>query len=466
MSPDSLAIYGGTPAVRSRYRERWRQIHLADVLPILAHARRDVSTLAKGDGPIALFEKRFASLSGTTHALAMNSGTAALHSAYFAVGVKPGTEVIVPGYTFFATAAPILQCGGRPVFCDVDARTLLADPSDVERRITPRTRAICVVHLWGNPAPMDRFVDIARRHGVALIEDCSHAHGARYRDRPVGSWGDIGCFSLQGPKAVSGGEAGIAVTNDPVLFDHMLVLGHYGRLKSGQARNTFDTDHLSLGVKYRPHLYAIQLALGSLSRLEELNRRRQRNYDVLCAGLAGCLAVEPIQTTVGALRGGFLEFILRYVPEHAGGWNRSAFVKAARAEGVPIGEERYARIGDRGRMLSQTPIFATLDVTRLGGPLDMSGDEGERSAGRDLPVVRGLADRLITLPPFTRVSEQFVRECAQALRKVAECAATMGQQPGRHATRPDGAGIAVEDETHGELGVRSGERARLPARVV
>ena len=84
------------------------------------------------------------------------------------------------------------------------------------------------MHLWGNPAPMDRFVDIARRHGVALIEDCSHAHGARYRDRPVGSWGDIGCFSLQGPKAVSGGEAGIAVTNDPVLFDHMLVLGHYG----------------------------------------------------------------------------------------------------------------------------------------------------------------------------------------------------------------------------------------------
>ena len=249
MSPDDLAIYGGTPAVKAPYRERWRQIRLSDVLPILAHARRDVSTLARGDGPIAEFEQRFAQLTRTTYALAMNSGTAALHSAYFAVGVKPGTEVIVPGYTFFATASPILQCGGRPVFCDVDPRTLLADADDVERRITPRTRAICVVHLWGNPAPLDRFVEIARRHGVALIEDCSHAHGACYRGVSVGSWGDIGCFSLQGPKAVSGGEAGIAVTNDPVLFDRMLVLGHYGRLKSGQARNTFDTDHISLGVR-------------------------------------------------------------------------------------------------------------------------------------------------------------------------------------------------------------------------
>src|SRR5207249_3027548 len=137
------------------------------------------------------------------HGLVMNSGTAALHSAYFAAGVGPGSEVIVPSYTFFASAAPILQCGGTPVFCDVDERTLTADPDDVERRITPRTRAICVVHMWGNPARMDRFSEIARRHRVALIEDCSHAHGASYRGRPVGSWGDIGCFSLQGEKAVT-----------------------------------------------------------------------------------------------------------------------------------------------------------------------------------------------------------------------------------------------------------------------
>jgi perosamine synthetase len=463
MNANDLAIYGGVRAVRSPYRERWRQIRLADALRILACLRRDVSTSARGDGPIAEFERRFSRLTGTQYALAMNSGTAALHSAYFAVGVKPGTEVIVPGYTFFATAAPILQCGGRPVFCDVDPRTLLADAEDVARRVTPRTRAICVVHLWGNPAPLGRFVEIARRHGVALIEDCSHAHGARYRDRPVGSWGDIGCFSLQGPKAVSGGEAGIAVTNDPVLFDRMLLLGHYGRLRHGQARSTFDTDHLSLGLKYRPHLYAILLALGSLSRLEQLNRRRQRNFDILCAELADCPAVQPIQTTAHARRGGFLEFILRYAPEHAGGWNSPAFVHAARAEGVPIEVERYARIGDRGRMLHETPIFTTLDLSRLGGCLDGGRTGQEAGEHHDLPIMRGLVDRLFTLPAFTDVPGRFVRACARALRKVAACAAEMGERsmPGgsRAATN-----VVMETERHGVFDAGSRTGTRVPAR--
>jgi perosamine synthetase len=463
MRPGDLAIYGGPRAVGAPYRERWRQIRLADVVRILACARRDVNTSARGDGPIAEFERRFSQLTGTKYALAMNSGTAALHSAYFAVGIKPGTEVIVPGYTFFATAAPILQCGGRPVFCDVDARTLLADPEDVARRVTPRTRAICVVHLWGNPGPLDRYAGIARQHGLALIEDCSHAHGASYRGRPVGSWGDIGCFSLQGPKAVSGGEAGVAVTNDPELFDRMLVLGHYGRLKQGQARSTFDTDHISLGLKYRPHLYAILLALGSLSRLQELNRRRQHNYDVLAAELADCPALQPIPTTEGGRRGGFLEFILKYAPEHAGGWNNRAFVHAARVEGVPIEVERYARIGDRGRMLHETPIFSTLDLNRLGGCLDASRTGHEAAEAHDLPIVRGLADRLFTLPAFTDVPERFVRRCAVALRKVALCAAAMGERS-MSGGSPLGMTIALENKRDAVLDAGPPAGTRIPAR--
>ena len=427
MNSNELAIFGGTRAVRTEYKENWRQVRRSDLNPILAAARDDINTEAKGEGPIAEFERQFAQLTGSKYALAMNSGTEALHSAYFALGVKPGTEVIVPGYTFFATAAPLLQCGGRPVFCDVDPETLVANPDDVERRITPRTRAICVVHLWGNPAPMDRFVEIARRHNLGLIEDCSHAHGALYRGRPVGSWGDIGCFSLQGPKAVSGGEGGIAVTDNPVLFDRMLALGHYGRLKAGQAKNTFDTDYLSLGVKYRPHLYSILLAIGSLSRLQELNRRRQLNYDILYEELADCEAVQLIKTTPEAVRGGFLEFIVRYTPEKAGNWKSSEFLQAAQAEGVPISKERYARLGKSKRMLSETPIFTTLDSSELGGYLEASRAPDNSQVQSDLPVVRSLAGRLLTLPPFTKVSERFVRECASALRKVAAYAASKGQ---------------------------------------
>src|SRR4051794_7253263 len=410
-----------------QYRERWRNVQWRALPAMLRMAARDVNTLAKGEGPIAEFEERFARLCGTEHALAMNSGTATLHSAYFACGVKPGTEVIVPSYTFFASAAPILQCGGTPVFCDVDPVTLTADPDDVERRITPRTKAICVVHLWGNPAPMDRFADLARRHGVALIEDCSHAHGATYQDRGVGSWGDIGCFSLQGMKAVSGGEAGIATTDDPVLFDRMLVLGHYGRLKKGQAANTFATDHLALGLKYRPHPYAILLAQASLEKLPELNERRRRNYEVLTAELEDSAALAAVPTTEGAVRGGFLEYIVRYEPEHAGGWSAERFIAAARAEGVPIEQERYAAIGKDGHPLHMSPIFTTLDVSELGGALAQTR---AHTPDGSLPVTESLPGHLLTMHPLTKVPERFVRECAQALRKVADAAALAPERAG------------------------------------
>ena len=462
-----LAIDGGPRAVATQYRERWRGVRARELAAIVRYGLRDVSTLAKGDGPVAELEAEFAALAGTRHALAMNSGTAALHSAYFAVGVEPGSEVIVPSYTFFASAAPVLQCGARPVFCEVDPRTLTADPDDVERRITPRTRAICVVHMWGNPAPLDRFAEIARRHRVALIEDCSHAHGAGYLGRPVGGWGDIGCFSLQGAKAVSGGEAGIAVTDDPALYDRMLLLGHYGRLKKGQAAASFESDHLSLGVKYRPHLYAVLLARGSLSRLQELNRRRRRNYALLTQALADCPAVRPIETTPGAERGGFLEYILRYEPVRAGGLGLDAFVERARAEGVPVSPERYSAIGPHGRMLHQSPIFTA------PSPFAFAAGRAEEPAfdAPRLPVSEGLRDRLLTLPPFTKVPERLIRECAEALRKVAGAAAS--RAPGAAGDAPSGApqasrrahriGKAPADPSpRGEGSRRRGPRAEPP----
>jgi perosamine synthetase len=419
-TPDRLAIDGGPKAVKASPRERWRSTQWAALPKIARYAWRDENTIANGSGPFAEFEQAFASMHARKYGLVMNSGTASLHSAYFAAGVRPGTEVIVPSYTFFASAAPILQCGGIPVFCDVDPETLVADPDDVESRITPRTRAIVVVHLWGNPGPMDRFAEIARRHGVALIEDCSHAHGATYGGRPVGSWGDFGCFSLQGKKAVSGGEAGIAICDDPELFDRMLVLGHYGRLKKGQAADTFDTDFLALGLKFRPHLYGVLLAHASLNRLEELNTRRRRNYEILTSELEGCAAVRPVPTTPGAVRGGFLEYILHYDPAQAGGWEIGRFVEAAKAEGAPVADERYAAIGKRKRPLHRSPIFTTLDTSRLGGPLAFTRSRQEPP---DLPHTQALAGRLLTLPPLTKVSERYVREIARALRKVADAAA-------------------------------------------
>jgi len=411
--PERLAIYGGTRAVTVRHHERWRNVTLADRLQVLRHLCGDIKSYSTAHPIVQRFEGNFANLTGSRYALAMNSGTASLHSAYFAVGVGPGDEVIVPSYTFFASAAPILQLGARPVFCEINPETLTADPDDVERRINPQTRAICVVHVWGNPALMDRFADISQRHGVAVIEDCSHAHGAMFRDKPVGSWGDIGCFSLQGEKPVSGGEAGIAVTDDPELFDRMLVFAHFPRPGTEQKTKRFNVDYFSFGLKYRPHVVAILLAQGNLTRLEELNRLRRRNLEILANELAGFSTVRTISSYPQATPGGLLEFILKFDRESAGGWSRGAFAAAARAEGVPIAIDRY-------KPLHKQALFASTDLTVFGKAYAQS-----RPVADHLPITEQVCETTLTMPPLTRVRERFVRECARALRKVALGAAHM-----------------------------------------
>lgn len=343
----------------------------------------------------------------------MNSGTAALHAAYVAAGIGPGDEVIVPAYTFFASAAPIVQCGATPVFCDIDPQTLTADCDSAERLISDRTKAICVVHLWGNPARLDRFADLAQKHNLTLIEDCSHAHGATFDGRPVGSWGDIGCFSLQGGKAVSGGEAGIAVTDNAAFYDRMLALGHYPRAGQDQEAATIDIGSFSLGLKYRPHLYAIRLAQGGLRRLDQLNQLRRRNYALLTETLAGCPAVLPIESHSQAERGGFLEFLWRYEKSAAGDWPRDEFVAAVRAEGAPLRTDRYTP-------LHRQPLFKRPSLDRFGGALSLS--DGRPTDDGELPQTCRAAEQLLSLPAFALTSKRFVRECGAAIRKVAEYA--------------------------------------------
>ena len=372
MSRHKLAIYGGRRTVTASHREGWKRIPSSAIRSIVRAARRDQNTQAAATGPISQFESRFCQLTNTKFGLLMNSGTATLHSAYLAAGVSNGDEVIVPAYTFFASAAPILACGGRPVFCEVDPDTLTADPDDVETRITAKTKAICVVHVWGNPARIDRFQELCQRTGVTLIEDCSHAHGARFQDRPVGSWGDIGCFSLQGSKPVTGGEMGIAVTNDPVLNDRMVALAHFGRIRKSLKSGTLDLEEFSYGLKYRPHLYAVLLANASLERLEELNQRRRHNYAILEQELANCQAVSTIQQYPDSIRGGMLEFILKYSPQHANHVPLGSFIRAIKAEGVPAEVDRYTCQSQPAKLLHQTQLFQKPDGHGLGG--NFAGD--------------------------------------------------------------------------------------------
>lgn len=402
-----LASAGGPKALSMSASERWKSVRLRDLVPIARLVKWGMVTDPEGSGPTGEFEREFAQLIGTKYALAMNSGTAALHSALFAVGVGPNDEVILPSYTWHATAGAVKCCGATPVFCDIDPNTLTADPVDIAGRITPRTKAILVVHVWGNPCRMDEIRKIADEHGLALVEDCSHAHGAVYQGRAIGAWGDIGCFSLQGGKAVSAGEGGIAVCSQEIFQDRMLALGHPVRKRPGSSGGATELAGISLGPKYRPHVFAVAWARRSLARLNQLNARRRNNWEILCSALEGCNTVRPVDTLSGAIRGGFLEFkFVLELPDSP--LTNVQIAKALKSEGAPFSADRYGS-------LHLVPYF------RRGGGLTASlldvSDKLETACG-ELPNTEAMRGRVLTLPAFIDVPERYLLECAAALIKV------------------------------------------------
>jgi dTDP-4-amino-4,6-dideoxygalactose transaminase len=252
-------------------------------------------------------------------------------------------------------------------------------------------------------------------YGIPVIEDCSHAHGAVYKGKSVGTWGAIGCFSLNSGKAVDAGEAGVAVTDDPRLFDHMLLLGHYRRMRHGQAANTFDVGDMNLGVKYRPHTSAIFLARASLKRLAKQNDDRAQAWRWLVEGLDGVPGLRPISETAGAVRGGYFSFVLAYEAAQQGGLSRDTFVEAAQAEGVPI----TAITPDQYGMLHKAPLFTTFNRPSLGGVVyDPTRSWEETLQPVTLPVTELMDQQLVRLPPLDTSSEAFIRRCGYALKKV------------------------------------------------
>ncbi len=435
MKSEKLAIDGGSRTVRGIFPSPLARLNKArvltnDVLGMIPRIARGRTTIGDGSRIVAKFEKAFKQLTGSEYALAMNSGTATLHSAYFAVGVGPGDEVIVPAYTWHASATPVLQCNATPVFCDIDPRTLTADPDDIERRITDRTKAICIVHVWGNPAEMDRIMDIADRHDIAVIEDVSHAHGAVYKGKALGTWGAVGCFSLNSKKAVDAGEGGVAVTDDPVLYDRMMVLGHFGRIKTGLAADTFDFGDMSLGLKYRPHQCAMHLACGSLKRLAGLNKRCTRSWGWLCDELNDVRGIRAPETLPGAIRGGFQEYVLVYEGEELGGPDREAFVKAVRKEGAPLIADRYSQINYTYGMLHKAPLFTTVNRPEElgGGCYDPTRKWEETVNNVSLPVSERLTNQLVSFPRLDTTSERFVRSCGRAIKKVLRALVPQAQE--------------------------------------
>lgn len=234
-------------------------------------------------GPeVAAFEEEFAAYCGTSCAVGVNSGTSALHVALRAVGVGPGDDVVTTPFTFVATSWAICYCGARPVYADIRPDTFTLDPERVAAALTPRTKAILPVHLYGQPCDLEPLLDLARRHGLPLIEDAAQAHGAQYRGRPVGAWGTVGCFSFYPGKNLGAcGEGGAAVTSDRALAEELRLLRCHCETERYRSK--------AVGYNYRMEgLQAAALRI-KLKRLNEWTARRRElaaRYDRLLAGSA------------------------------------------------------------------------------------------------------------------------------------------------------------------------------------
>lgn len=322
-----LAICGGKP-IRTKPFPNWPIFGKPEEEALLRVLHSGKWGRIDGD-EVAAFEKAFAEYHNTRFGIAMVNGTVSLRIALMAAGIGAGDEVIVPPYTFLATASSVIEANATPVFVDLEPDTYNIDPRRIEAAITPRTKAIIPVHLAGLPADMDAIMDIARRHELTVIEDAAHAHGAGYKGRRVGSIGHMGSFSFQSSKNVCSGEGGILITSDERLHELARSIHNCGRVPGGQWY-----EHHRIGGNYRLGEFQAAILSAQWTRFEEQAQCREENGRYLAEKLAAIPGIAPQARGKGETRHGYHLFIFRYVASTYG-VPREVFLKALAAEGVP-----------------------------------------------------------------------------------------------------------------------------------
>ncbi len=296
-SPARLAIQGGEPAVRAPLPPmypgglRIDEKEEAAVLEVL-RSKRLFRYYGPVSGPskVAELEKRFAEMMGVKYALAVTSGSAALMCGLVALGIGPGDEVIVPAYTWIASAEAVMGVGAVPVVAEVD-ESLTLDPLDVAQRITPRTKAIMPVHMRGAPSRMDALMALAGEHHLRVLEDVAQADGASYQGKRLGSIGDVGAFSFQFNKIITAGEGGMLITNDPDLYNRAVMVHDV----VGGQRNKIPTEQIIPGLNFRMSELQGAVMLVQLERLEGLLQEMRRNKAMLKGAMESAVQKNGIR---------------------------------------------------------------------------------------------------------------------------------------------------------------------------
>jgi len=324
----ALAILGGQP-VRTKSFPTWPiWDKTTDEELVLSVLRSGIWSRAK---VVSEFEKKYAELMGAKHCLATTNGTNALLVSLHTLGIGAGDEVLVPPYTFISTVDVILLSGAMPVFVDTDPETFQVNPDKIEEKITENTKAILPVHICGLPANMYKINAIAKKYNLLVIEDACQAWLAELRNKKVGTFGDLGCFSFQTSKNLPCGEGGAVIGDDEEIMDRAYSYHNCGR----SYRSVKGREYVILGTKQRMAEYQAAILIAQMKRLEEQTDRRNENSSYLTSRIKDIPGIIPHKLYEGVTRAAYHLYPFRYKKENFNSLSRRKFLSALNAEGIP-----------------------------------------------------------------------------------------------------------------------------------
>lgn len=417
MSAEKLAVDGGDPVVTEPFPTGWHgpdEIGAEEIEAVTSVLRNKAlfRFIDHENSWCTRLESRFREMTGRKYALGVGGGTASLISAMVGVGIGDGDEVIIPGYTYIATAAAVLVCGGVPVIAEID-ESLTIDPADIEKKITPRTKALVPVHMRGVPCDMDAVMAVARKHNLRVIEDAAQACGGSYKGRRLGSFGDAGCFSFQQSKVMTTGEGGMIVTDSDEVFQRAALRHDSAMLfwRPGETR----VDPFP-GANARMNEMEGALGCVQFGRVEGILARTRAAKRAIAEGIADAPGVRVSQAPCPD---GDCGICLIFFHDDA-----KRFADALKAEGVPAGSIYNKGIPDRHIYCYWEYVMNKTSADAHGWPWTSPRHDPNRVYSPDMcPQTLDVLGRAVMLGITQRFEDRHVAQAIAAVQKVARALA-------------------------------------------
>lgn len=414
-----LALFGGEKAIQTKTpaMTKW-PIYTTEeeeaVLNVLRTANMSGTDITKK------FEQEFAAYMGVKYALGFNNGTSSLMAAMYGVGLRKGDEVICPAVTYWASCTQAMSLGATVVFANICEDTLCIDPDDIERKITPRTKAIIVVHYLAHPCDMDRIMAIAKKHNLKVIEDLSHAQGGLYKGRKLGTIGDVAGISMMSGKSFAIGEGGMLITNDREIWEHAVSLGSYERFTDNEitCEDLKPLTGMPLGgYKFRMHQMSAAVGRIQLKYYDERCAEIRKAMNYFWDLLEGVPGIRPhrVDESDGSNMAGFYAPHGIFVSEELGGLSVTRFCEAVRAEGFG------GCVPGCNEALHTHALFQTADVYGDGKPTRIANAaEDIRRFDENLGPSEKIGSKIFWVPWLKKYIPEEIEQYANAFKKVAE----------------------------------------------